>query len=92
MRRIERATRAELRELGVKLSSSAMGQSAVEIARRLDDLQGANDHAAVELSRELRLLISKLRGPEDEHGGTSDVESYLAGIAAPDVGHPAGGG
>lgn len=92
--RIERATRAELRHLKVSLTTSAMGQTAVELARRLDRLGGANDHSAVELSRELRLLMSKLAGPDEERpptGGVSDVERFLASIAAPDGGNtPAG--
>ena len=79
MRVTERATRAELRTLGVVLDSSALGRAAVDLARRLDADPG--DRAAAMLARELRLVMGDLhrRHPEDLSG---EVENFLERIAA----------
>jgi predicted ATPase len=78
----ERATRAELRSLGVELDSSALARAAVDLARRLD--AGPGDRAAAMLCRELRLVMGDLhrRHPEDLSG---EVENFLERIAAPNV-------
>jgi hypothetical protein len=59
---------------------------AVYLARRLDAEPG--DRSAVMLSRELRLVVADLRAHQ-KGDATSDVEAFLARIAAPDVGHTA---
>jgi hypothetical protein len=84
MKAIERTTRAELRRLGVSLRSSVGARAAVDLARRMDAEPG--DRSAVMLSRELRLLMADLRS-QVKGDATGDVEAFLAGIAAPDVGH-----
>jgi uncharacterized protein (DUF2267 family) len=86
MKSVERSTRAELRALGVSLRSSSLARSAVELAKRLDAEPA--DTAAVLLHRELRQTMDTLhrRVPEE---ATSDVEAFLARIAAPDGGHTA---
>jgi hypothetical protein len=86
VRAIERATRQELRDLGVAVGGSAVARSAIDVARRLDG--DPADSVAVLLARELRLLMADLRS-RVKGGGTDDVERFLARIAAPDVGHTA---
>jgi hypothetical protein len=80
MRATERATRAELRAIGVKPASSALGTAAVDLARRLD--AGPGDRAASMLVRELRLAVAALwaqnRGVTDR-----DLDAFLAGVATP---------
>lgn len=88
MKRIEAATRAELRSMGVKLRESALGRSAVDLARRLDGEPA--DRVAVELSRELRMVVRQLHDRHDGKGGGPDeVEAFLARIAATDGGDAA---
>jgi hypothetical protein len=82
---IEDAARAELGSLSAELRSSALAETALELARRLD--AGPGDREAVGLARELRLSLGELhRGTEDT---TDDVEAFLERIATPDVGHTA---
>ena len=86
MRVTERATRVELRQLGIDLSRSALGRAAVDLARRLDEHPG--DRAAAMLVRELRLVMADLsRRAPDGLGG--EVEQYLERIAAPNRGDTA---
>jgi hypothetical protein len=80
MRATERATRAELRTLGVKPVESALGRAAVDIARRLDAIPG--DRAAAMLVRELRLVMGDLhrRGAGDL---SSELERFLGQVSTP---------
>jgi uncharacterized protein (DUF2267 family) len=82
MSTIEEATREELESL----PDSALTAVALDLARRLDD--GPADSVAVLLARELRMALADLhqRGQEDP---TSDVDAFLARIAAPDSRDPA---
>jgi hypothetical protein len=59
---VERATRAELRALGVSVQSSAAAAAMIAVAKRLDATTGAASAAAA--SRELRLGMTALRQPE----------------------------
>jgi hypothetical protein len=80
------AVRSELETLPDGLRASALAETALELARRLDS--GPADREAVLLARELRLVLGELRRrvPEDN---TDDVEAFLARVANPDLGHPA---
>jgi hypothetical protein len=80
VRATERATRAELRTLGVKLDESALGRAAVDIARRLDAIPG--DRAAAMLVRELRLVMGELHR---RMGGdlSSEMERFLGQVSTP---------
>jgi hypothetical protein len=86
MRRIERATRAELRKLAVAVAGSALAQAAIDLAARLD--ADPADSVAVLLVRELRLVMADLRS-RAEGGGADEVERFLARIATPDERNPA---
>jgi hypothetical protein len=81
VRAIERATRAELRKLPEPVRVSALARTAIDLAKRLDAEPA--DTTATLLARELRMTMADLhrRAPED---ATSDVEDYLARIAATD--------
>ena len=76
----ERATRAELRAIGVNLPESALGRAAVDMARRLDAMPG--DRAAAMLCRELRLVMGDLhrRGAGDL---SSELERFLGQVSTP---------
>jgi hypothetical protein len=82
----ERATRVELRGIGVDLAESALGRAAVDLAKRLDAAPG--DRAAAMLVRELRLVMGALRA-QVKGDATSDVEEYLRRVSTPayDAGH-----
>ena len=86
MRAIEQATRLELQSLPEQVRSSALAEVALDLASRLDGEPA--DTAAVLLARELRMALADLhqRGQEDP---TSDVDAFLARIAAPDSRDPA---
>jgi hypothetical protein len=76
----ERATRAELRALGVDLACSALGRAAVDLAKRLDAAPG--DRAAAMLARELRLVMGDLH----RHAGGdvgSELERFLGQVSTP---------
>ena len=75
MKAVERSLRAELRSMGVSLRSSALARAGVDLARRLD--AGPGDRSAVQLSRELRMVMVALRA--QSRGGSGDVEAFLAG-------------
>jgi hypothetical protein len=80
MRRIERATRAELRKLAVSVGGSALAQAAVDLAKSLD--ADPADSVAVLLARELRMTVTALL--EQSKGGVSDdLERLRASIAEP---------
>lgn len=55
---VERATRAELRALGVSVQSSSAAAAMIAVAKRLDATTGAASAAAA--ARELRLGMSAL--------------------------------
>jgi hypothetical protein len=76
----ERATRAELRRLGVQLRSDALGQAAVDLARRLDADPG--DRAAAMLTRELRLAMGDLHRRAGKDLG-SELERFLGQVSTP---------
>jgi hypothetical protein len=59
---------------------------AVDLARRMD--AGPGDRDATGLAHELRMLLLELRRQAGSDG-TSDVEAFLARVAAPDLGHTA---
>lgn len=82
MRSIERATRAELGQLGVDLAKSALGRAAVDLAQRLDG--EPTDRDAAGLSRELRQLLDTLHRRHGAVGG--DLDAFLAGISAASLG------
>jgi hypothetical protein len=82
----ERATRAELRALGVDLAASVLGRAAVDLAERLD--AGPGDRAAAMLVRELRLVMGQLHRRHPEDLG-SEVDRFLERIAATDSGDAA---
>ena len=74
----ERAARAELRGLGVALTSSVLARALVDLARRLDE--APEDPAAVALSREMRQVSAALH----RAGGVgTEAEAYLARMSAP---------
>jgi hypothetical protein len=76
----ERATRAELRAMGVQVRSDALGQAAIDLAKRLDADPG--DRAAAMLTRELRLVIGDLhRRSSNDLGG--ELERFLGQISNP---------
>jgi hypothetical protein len=84
MQATERATRAELRGIGVDLASSALGRAVVDLARRLD--AAPEDRAMAMLTRELRLSMAELhRRAGGDHLG-SEVDRFLERIAATDSG------
>jgi hypothetical protein len=83
---VEQAVRGQIRDLGVEVASNTLAVIAVELARRLD--AGPGDRNAVDLAHELRMLLLELRRQADSDG-TSDVETFLDRIAAPDLGHTA---
>lgn len=83
MKATERATRAELRILGVDLAASALGRAAIDLAKRLD--AGPGDRAAAMLVRELRLVMGQLQRRQPEDLG-SEVDRFLERIAATDSG------
>jgi hypothetical protein len=76
---VERATRAELRTLGVSVRTSILAASAVSLARNIDTSRGAVAAAAASLQlRQTRAeLIRELKGERD-----SDVDNALAALAA----------
>jgi hypothetical protein len=76
---IERATRAELKAMGVELETSALARTAVELAQRLD--AGPTDRDATALSRELRMVLGQLHARHDAAGG--ELDGFLAGLSAP---------
>jgi len=76
----ERATRAELRTLGVQLASSTLGRAAVDLAKRLDAVPG--DRAAAMLVRELRLVLGDLRRQQGGDLG-SELERFLGQVNTP---------
>jgi hypothetical protein len=82
----EKATRAELRGIGVNLDQSALGRAAVDLSRRLDADPG--DRAAAMLVRELRLVMGQLQRRQPEDLG-SEVDRFLERIAATDSGDAA---
>lgn len=59
MNAVERATRAELRRLGVSVQSSALAAGAVKLARLLDDPAVAASAAAAAM-RELRMTLGEV--------------------------------
>lgn len=79
--KVEEATRKELQSLPELVRSSALGEVALELARRLDSEPA--DTAAVLLARELRMALDSLRrrAPEDT---PDEIEDFLARIATPD--------
>lgn len=79
MRATERATRAELRALGVTPATSALARAVIDVARRLDADPG--DRAAAMLVRELRLSMGALRA--QTKGGTHDIEEFLRRVSTP---------
>jgi hypothetical protein len=80
VRATERATRAELRGLGVDLDASTLGRAAVDLARRLD--AGPGDRAAAMLVRELRLVLGELqRRAGGDLGG--ELERFLGQVSTP---------
>lgn len=78
---IAAAVRTHLDGLPAVLGSCVLAESALDLARRLDD--GPADREAVLLARELRMTLRELQNPEDPAG---EVERYLERIAAPDFG------
>jgi hypothetical protein len=80
MRATERATRAELRTLGVDPTTSALGRAAVDLAKRLD--AGPGDRAAAMLVRELRLVLGDLRRSQGGDLG-SELERFLGQVSTP---------
>jgi hypothetical protein len=73
----ETAVRSWLRGRGVALNGEPRARQAVGLARRLDGDPG--DHAAVELSRELRQLLVAV---EERYVSAErrEVEEFLASI------------
>lgn len=61
VKRVERATRAELRAMGPEAVKSALGQSAIDLARRQDDAHLPNQAAqcAKELRETLKVLAQR---------------------------------
>jgi hypothetical protein len=86
MKATERATRAELRGIGVDLASSALGRAVVDLARRLD--AAPEDRAMAMLTRELRLSMAELHRRAGGDLG-SEVDRFLERIAATDSGDTA---
>lgn len=85
MKATERATRAELRALGVDLGASALGRAAIDLAKRLD--AGPGDRAAAMLARELRLVMGDLhRRAGGDLGG--ELERFLGQISTPSLRGP----
>ena len=80
MKRLEKALRAELAAWGGGLTASTLTEAALGLARRLD--AAPSDREAVALTRELRLVLADLRGLS---GVQSELEGFLAGIAAPSL-------
>jgi len=80
VRATERATRAELRTLGVQLAASALGRAAVDLGKRLD--AGPGDRAAAMLVRELRLVMGELHRRAGGDLG-SELERFLGQIGNP---------
>jgi hypothetical protein len=76
----ERATRAELRGIGVNLAESALGQAAIGLSRRLD--AGPGDRAAAMLVRELRLVVAELHRRAGADVG-SELERFLGQVSTP---------
>jgi hypothetical protein len=76
----ERATRAELRGIGVNLDQSALGRAAVDLSRRLDANPG--DRAAAMLVRELRLVVGELHRRAGADVG-SELERFLGQVSTP---------
>jgi hypothetical protein len=80
MKATERATRVELRQIGVDLAQSALGRAAVDLAKRLD--AGPGDRAAAMLARELRLVMGDLHR---RSGGdlSGELERFLGQVSTP---------
>src|SRR5512133_613271 len=78
MKATERATRAELRGIGVDLASSALGRAVVDLARRLD--AAPEDRAMAMLTRELRLAMAELHRRAGGDLG-NEVDRFLERIA-----------
>jgi hypothetical protein len=86
VKRLESAAKRQLAAMGDEVASSALAEAAVLLARRLD---ARPPHYVVpSLVRELRLTMADLRAQVGEDG-PDDVEAFLAGIAAPELGHTA---
>jgi hypothetical protein len=81
MKATERATRAELRGIGVDLASVALGRAVVDLARRLD--AAPENRAMAMLTRELRLSMAELHRRAGGDLG-SEVDRFLGRIAATD--------
>jgi len=77
---MERATRAELRTLGVQIASNALGRAAVDLAKRLDAAPG--DRAAAMLARELRLVMGDLHRRSGSDLG-DELERFFGQVSTP---------
>jgi hypothetical protein len=84
VRAVERSIRDALRAVPDELRGSPLAKVALNLARRLDSEPA--DREAVLLARELRMTMAELRQMTPE-GGVTDVEAFLARVAAPDLGH-----
>jgi hypothetical protein len=80
MRATERATRAELRALGVTPATSALAQAVIDLAKRLD--AGPGDRAAAMLVRELRLVMGEVHRRTGGDLG-SELERFLGQVSTP---------
>jgi hypothetical protein len=73
---VEKAARAELRNLHLSVRSSVAAAALVAVAKRLDSTTGAASAAAA--GREVRLAIAALRGvPEDVDSELADLFDAL---------------
>lgn len=78
MKRVEKALKADLATWGAALATSALGEAALVLARRLDG--DPADREVTALARELRLTLAELRRLAG--AGESELEGFLAGITA----------
>jgi hypothetical protein len=72
---VEKAARAELRNLGLSVQSSVAAAALVAVARKLDQTTGAASAAAA--GREVRLAIGALRQPETVDSDLAELFTAL---------------
>ena len=74
---VERATRAELRQLGCSVQVEGLAALAVSLARQIDTARGAV--AAAAAAGQLRLILDDLRkAAEERRPGTDAIDDLAA--------------